>query len=333
MKVHPEGDPHIEVSAPELQEILLYATYWDVVDLPLILRILPGEVGDARRTNVYRRVSGGRVSHATIGTGSHIRWTAEGPAGFPEVLRDEGVVVSTIIEYEGDLDAPGLSTVPREAGFLNDLPADVFAKLSLEVPYLLARERQGVLWTIGQSTAESASELLLPERVAGETDLLRVRLHAALPVPAPTTPPEAILELRTRRRGELLQFRAAMDGLYNAIATSENQQTELVRAKERIEASLINLHRVLDESRIQKVVGGLKAYLSLGEMEATKVLLPAIGAATAGAAQISPVLGGLAGLGLNAVLTFATRRVGTPPELVPEPLRDFAYLYYVESLG
>jgi len=280
----------------KLPELLFYVTYWDRIDLPV--------------------VQGLSISSPET-------------AGYFEVLGAEGVLSRTDVEYR----AP--KEVDSSGGSVMGLPDSIFMRANIQAPFdvcnRLSREMD-ISWTVGQSTTQSAAELLAPKQEDQERrEVMALHLMKALPVPAASTAPKALLKFTHRRRSELLAFRAAFDALCEAATAEAPLVKEITRGRERLQAVLIDLHRVLDESRIERVAGSIKTYLSLGDLEANKILFPVIGAAGAGVAQVSPVWGALGGLGANAALTFATRKIYKPSAL-PAEIRDFAYLYYVDSL-
>ena len=184
-------------------------------------------------------------------------------------------------------------------------------------------------WTVGQFSNEMTEGLQYAGAADARTHTLQVALINALPVPGPDVKEEKILELKSNRRPELLAFRAALDDLFHAIEQADDKNLELVRAKEKLELSLHDLQRVFDEGKIRRIAGTVKAYLSLGDLTALNILMPAVGAAISGGVGHSPAWGALGGLAANAALTFATDF--KKPSVLPPELKDFAYLYHVQK--
>jgi len=283
------------LNSPSQAEIVHYLTYWDTIDTPNIQGM--GVLFDGK-----------------------------------DLLLREGILSESRVTYEPPTQEE-LKDI--QEGTINGFPSSQFAMLHVQAAFDVAKylnKNTQVVWSIGQGTSDSAQELQLPMGHASNEQYLEMQLHDALPFPEEATPLEQLLEFRERRREELLAFRAAMDQLYDSVLQAENKNRALVHANEQLEKALLGWHRVMDESRIKKFIGGVKTYLSLGELDATKVVLPALGAASAGTIQISPAWGALAGLGLNAILTLATRQTSRA-DAIPSEVKDFAYLYYVEQLA
>jgi Family of unknown function (DUF6236) len=290
----------VEISAnqfsfnpPSRTEIYRYLTYWDAIDMP--------------------RLQG-------IGTFIDDK----------DILLREGILSESEVSYE-----PPRKEELRDIneGIINGFPASQFAMLQVQAAFDVANylnTNAQSRWSIGQGASDSSQQFQWPMGQTSDEQVLEIQLHGALPFPKQGTPIEQLLDFRERRREELLDFRSAMYQLYDSVLQAENIGRALVNANERLETALLGLHRVMDESKIKKLVGGVKTYLSLGESDAIKVALPAIGAASAGAFRISPTGGRLAGLGLDAILTLTTQQT-TRADLIPSEVTDFAYLYYAEQ--
>ena len=145
------------------------------------------------------------------------------------------------------------------ATLLADLPYDCLARLS-------TRDRQTV-WSVAQP---SLTDLRYPpvrfEEVPRGAEILCIDLFNALPVPAPSTPAEAILQFREKRKSELLAFRHYFDDLTDGILRSEKPVQQATRASENLERALLDLHRVMDHSRITRVTECVRTYVSLDSL-------------------------------------------------------------------
>ena len=146
-------------------------------------------------------------------------------------------------------------------------------------------------------------------------------------MPADTTPLDDIMEFRSKRKLELLQFRSAMDRLYENITSHSDPERAVLQAKEEIEQSLIQIHRLLRESGISTFFSTLSLYLEFRRSAPIATFLGALGSS---AMSLPLGIGAAAGLAVSTVLTFANRQLDASRGLPPE-LSDFAYLYDTEK--
>lgn len=218
-------------------------------------------------------------------------------------------------------------------------------KMASSAAEILNRSGNGESWSLGYDTgARRGWVVSLDSTAPGEPwtsamksnqkadDILTLSLVNALPIPAPNAPLETILEFRIRRRPELLAFRAALDDLYDRIANSTDPGRSLAAAIETIERELGAVHTVFSEHWTAKGLDSLRAYLSLDQPDAGKIAVAAAGAMGAHFVHLPTAIGALAGLGINACLTFEKRRRMSPLDSLSGMSRDFAYLYYVEQV-
>jgi hypothetical protein len=139
-----------------LPELLFYVTYWDRIDLPVVQGL---SISSPETTDYF------------------------------EFLGAEGVLSRTDIEYR----AP--TEVDSSSGSVMGLPGSVFIganiRASFDVCNRLNREMD-ISWTVGQSTTQSAAELLAPKQEDQERrEVVALHLMKALPVPAVSTTPKA----------------------------------------------------------------------------------------------------------------------------------------------
>jgi hypothetical protein len=224
----------------------------------------------------------------------------------------------------------------------------------LQAPFKMASSAAGILnqsgkgesWSLGYDTGVQGGQVVSLDSVAPgepwvgamksdqETDgIFTLSLVNALPIPAANVPLETILEFRIRRRPELLAFRAALDGLYDKIANSVDPGRGLAGAVETVERELGAVHAVFSEHWTSKRLDSLRAYLSLDQPNAGKIAVAAAGAMGAHFVHLPTAIGAIAGLGINASLTFEKRRRMSPLDSLSGMSRDFAYLYYVEQMS
>lgn len=182
------------------------------------------------------------------------------------------------------------------------------------------------LWSI----AQSGGDMQLPFNLALK-DVIEANLVSCLPVPSESVRVEDILNFKQKRRAELLRFRSALDGLSSRIEKDENKEAAVVRSREEIELSLLDIHKALDESRLQKTISTVKIYLDLKDSSAINILLPLLGGTSASLLGKPAELGALIGLGINATFALCTKKT-SKLDALPDNLRDYAYLYEIEQL-
>lgn len=195
--------------------------------------------------------------------------------------------------------------------------------------YHIARtrtEKENNLWSIVQSGNEIHLPVSLPSH-----DIIESNLINCLPVLSENVNINNILEFKEKRKDQLLRFRRALDNLNENINKEENAVSAVVRAKEEIELSLVELHKVLDETKLEKFVSTLKVYLDLNDSALIKYFVAA-GLFGAGATlmNLSGILGAGLGLAINASLSMCTKKIPKIDTLAGE-LRDYAYLYEIDN--
>jgi len=234
-----------------------------------------------------------------------------------KMLKHEGILVeSSVASYKKD-----------SAGFTVQEVVDAhrFAGV-FTLKYLIDNQPQ-MFWSLGQFGAEFEWQSTEP---LAQT-VVELSLLECLPMPGPQVPIEAVIAFKAKRRSELLRFRAALDEMVDKIRNAEGKREAYIKAKEQIELSLAELHRLLDESRLQRFLSTAKMLVTLKDSTAINIILPALGAMGANMVNSSAGLGAVIGLGLNAFLSVFVRKAPIIDSL-PSNLRDFAYLYDLENL-
>ncbi len=230
-----------------------------------------------------------------------------------KLLSEEGILKSEVIKFPGTFDFSLRTLQSREQAQL------IYHKRINQIEK-----------TKKYSIAQSGNILNLPTDTKKTTNCLELELGNCLPIPINCSI-EDILKLKEQRRPELLAFRDAINALANNIDNEDYSKDTLVRASEKIERSMLIIHRVMDESRIEKTLTSMKSYLNVTDSSALNVLFPLLGVISASEINIPPSLGGAIGLGVNAALNFAIKRQ-SKIESLESSTQDYAYLYYVENL-
>lgn len=166
------------------------------------------------------------------------------------------------------------------------------------------------------SLAQSSPDLIMPGQLAESTRTVEIELYEALPVPAGDVPIHDILQFKHHRADELLAFRAAMDALYERVISAR----DIPRAKDaavlEVETRLRDVHRVVGESAMRRIVSSLKVELSIKDLVVSGALMSHPMTAMAGVAAAAIKVGPAIAAGFKN----------------PVPgLRDYAYLGYAAN--
>ena len=241
-------------------------------------------------------------------------------------LRDEGILRLAQCDIE-------VEVRPEDEGaeqHINGIPLEYWVEIFYHQRYSVAlalneQPESDEYWSIGQIGMDS----LIPWTVES-TDAVQLEIVKGLPVPSAETPIEDILAFKERRAPELLRFRAALDELSEEVTRADCTKRAIVRAQEHLDLALFDLHRVLDETTMQKVVTTVRTILGFEESQPLKYGLVGLAGLTGGALALHLQLALLAGLGVSGAINIVARR--TAKELtLPSEVRDFVYLYHVQS--
>ncbi|WP_373367156.1 DUF6236 family protein [Alkalicoccobacillus gibsonii] len=178
--------------------------------------------------------------------------------------------------------------------------------------------------------AQPQTELVLNKKDLIRTRALNVELHNSLPVPGEKTRLEDILEFKNKRSSELNAFSLQMDDFYQDIIKSQDEEHALQSKINRIQQSLTDLTRVMDESYLNRVQRSLNAKIDLSKASG------AFGSVIAGSVSgLYPMTVGVIG-GISAA-AFAGVRLSADfsfkPKEITSELKPYAYLYEVNKLN
>jgi hypothetical protein len=158
---------------------------------------------------------------------------------------------------------------------------------------------------------------LTPEKTYSAKDALEkgpvveLDLYQAIPVPLSDVPMEAILKFKQDRRAELLRFRHAMDAFYRKIIDDRDIPRAKTAAIEEIELSLLELTKVMNESRWAIIKANTDISADL-KVEGTIGL-------RGGTFKVTPSF------------KISVKPEAFRPKQIPDNLNDFAYLYYAKE--
>lgn len=182
-------------------------------------------------------------------------------------------------------------------------------------------QRPNELWSLGKVLT---NQVIREEEITRQTGL-EISLVNALPIVPSEVPIEDILKFKQRRKDELLRFRVALGTLYEEIINTSDIHHSNLQSTDEIALALNDLHKVMGESFLKKIVSSLKVELNILDV------LTGVGTAI-GLSQIynlPPALTIIVG-GLVPALKITLGNIAKPKG-IPEKLRDYSYLYYIET--
>jgi hypothetical protein len=248
------------------------------------------------------------------------------------LLQNEGVLISTTFEQptwdESYQPQPGESLVwsvlPGQSEKMDRWRSTMWDFVK---PQALAFSKNNAdgsgLWTLAQSN----SFLTLPAGEMART--LEVELYRAIPVPSRETPIEEVLELRRRRSDELRAYRGAIDDLYLEIIRSPDIPFAKNRAVEKLQQSVVDLHRVMSETRMGQSVVSVK--VDFNPLDPWEAIFRAgtLGGVGFNFGLTAAALGAAAGLA-SAAIRLRPQQVRRLPN-IPRELSAYAYLATIEA--
>lgn len=207
------------------------------------------------------------------------------------------------------------------SGSLNINP-EIFINSQLAV-FNNSNKIKGEIWSIAQPT----KEVILPQKDSIQTRSVQVELFNCLPVPTTNVNLEDILNFKERRHNELKELRWLLDEMYNEIISSSDKDLTQNKAIEKLQKKVIDINRVMDESKIKKCLKSMKARINVGDII---VAGAKIGFATmAGGAIGKATEGALLGLATSSINI--SKELSLVPKGIPEDLKDYAYLFHANK--
>jgi len=196
-----------------------------------------------------------------------------------------------------------------------------YALLQMQVLALEARNaNEPGTWSLAQQSALLASS---PEGTVN-TRSIEIELYSAIPVPSKDVPLHDVLEFKQRRNSELLQFRAAMDELYQETIGSADIPRAKLQAQDHLERAVRDLHDVFGESFVRRLLASFKVELNVPNI-ATHAIAGSVAASSFG----FPIGVGAAAGAIAASVKFDMAHIRKGAN-IPERLRDYAYLHHIE---
>lgn len=183
-------------------------------------------------------------------------------------------------------------------------------------------KRPGEVWTLGQNS----KSLILPREHAIETETIQIELCNCLPVPDQNTPFENILKFKEQRQDELNEFRKVLDDMYDSILKSDNPELSKNRSIEKLQNKLILIDRLMNESKMHKMMSNVKIKLNASSMihMGLKALFLYGTGKLVGLPDMATAIGALA-----STLVVSYEKSMKPKE-IPDSIKDYAYLFYAK---
>lgn len=181
------------------------------------------------------------------------------------------------------------------------------------------------------STDEQEFERLAYQLADKKVLTYRMQLHNCLPAPSPDSDLKEVIKFKLKRRAELLQFREVLDKaedeLNSAVGRTE-QKEKMIQFQERIQREIIEVRKLLGDSKLEYVLGGFSSLLDLKEKEVFGTFL-GLGIGGAGLVASLPILGAGAGLFLLAgTLVSSFKKINRQVEA-----KSSSYIYYAQKEG
>ena len=132
----------------------------------------------------------------------------------------------------------------------------------------------------------------------------KLQIENCLPVPSPNVSIEQIIKFKNKRKQELLKFRTEIDELernLNKAESDEERKIKMIQFSEKIQIGLIDLKKLLGDSKLDYVLNGFSSLLDFKQKE---IVGTVTGLGVAGAGVVSSLP--LVGIGAGAVLLTGT---------------------------
>lgn len=181
------------------------------------------------------------------------------------------------------------------------------------------------------STDEQEFERLAYQLADDKVLTHRIQLDNCLPTPSPSTLIKDIIKFKKTRKFELLQFRELLDKVeaeINEIDDDKERKMKLVQFQEKIQKELIEIKRLLGESRLDFVLNGFSSLLDFKQKEVVGTVT-SLGLAGAGIVASLPFVGlGAGALLLTGTLVSSYKKINRQVSA-----NSSSYIYYAQRAG
>lgn len=232
-------------------------------------------------------------------------------------------IVHLAVPEEEELLSTGVFTRPS-VPFSGVFNGETMAKAQLDAQALVAKDLiendRSVDWVLHQL----GNEIVLPDELALERQLVRVEIANCLPVPPGSTHIPDILEFKERRKDELELLHRSIDQLYFEILRSPDPSLQSKQALSDFQKSIVALNAVSQERWGVSTSYSLSAELNLSG----KDLLAGAAAAAAFGFFLHPMVIPVAGV-IGAVASAVNIRASWAKTF--EPSKEKSVLGYLVS--
>jgi hypothetical protein len=154
---------------------------------------------------------------------------------------------SNLVHFEGGPDSEfledcGILVRPRVQIVMSGQFADLLARAHVQGFLNLDKQEPGK-WALAQGD----TSFLIHEKISEPDRGLLIKLFKAIPVPNADVPLEDLIKFRQRRSSELLALRCAIDGLYQEVINSSDQELALRRCVTQIDHTCADILRISRE--------------------------------------------------------------------------------------
>lgn len=224
-----------------------------------------------------------------------------------QFLESEGILQRTLVNFNAE------NGIMINADLLNTIQNAVLG---------YNNKNSGEVWTLGQYS----KSLILPKEQGVETETIQIELCNCLPVPDQDTPFENILKFKEQRQDELNEFRKVLDDMYDSILKSGNPELSKNRSIEKLQNKLILIDRLMNESKMHKMMSNVKIKLNASSMVHMGVNALSI----YGAGKLVGLPDMATTFGVLASTLVVSYEKSMKPKEIPDSIKDYAYLFYAK---
>jgi hypothetical protein len=181
------------------------------------------------------------------------------------------------------------------------------------------------------STDEQEFERLAYQLSDNKVPTFRLQFDDCLPTPSPDATIRDIVKFKKKRKQELLHFREILDKVeyeVNSAQSDQERKLKLVQFGEHVQKELIEIKRLMGDSKLQYLLNGFSSLLDFKQKELIGTI-SSLGAVSAGVVEKLP----FAGFGLGAILLTATLVSSYKKIDRQVASNSLSYIYYAQKTG
>jgi hypothetical protein len=181
------------------------------------------------------------------------------------------------------------------------------------------RERE--IWSIASFSKDLRFRMPEIPSVRTKETMLECELYNSLPIPHKDVPLKKILEFKSQRQSELIEFRKSLESARQSILNSSEPDRQFLIEFEDLNEKFNTVSRLLGEDKIHHTVDVVRTYLNLNPLSTTISILTA---ALLSESLVIPIATGV--MGVSIIGKFISREANCWAR-VPAELRQYVYLY------